>query len=210
MSYRPIFPKIYYGWIYALSLVVIPVKSRYSLLNYEGIILREITDYKKLQITLFSLFFKYLKYWARFFCNKCVIEQTFWTFTDFANKIICIFEYRFETSRFGQPLLVMVSIFRSSKAFSKISYSGSVLWKPKIYKIKLHKKLTYLFYNQIWHEIKFKHQLCLLQSFFSWMCTDRQKFCKIFSQIERVLFVEKKYFHLFSMIRDSVYHFFLN
>ena len=121
MSYRPIFPKIYYGWIYALSLVVIPVKSRYSLLNYEGIILREITDYKKLQITLFSLFFKYLKYWARFFCNKCVIEQTFWTFTDFANKIICIFEYRFETSRFGQPRLVMVSIFRSSKAFWKIS-----------------------------------------------------------------------------------------
>ena len=49
MSYQPIFRKIYYEWIHG-SLVVIPVESGYSLLNYEDAILRKITDYEELVV----------------------------------------------------------------------------------------------------------------------------------------------------------------
>ena len=99
MNYRPIFPKIYYEWVYG-SLVAIPVKSGYSLSNQEGIILREIKDYKKFVISQIPL--QVFRKLSLIFCNKYGIEQKFLTFTDYANKFISIFNYRFGTHpRFG-------------------------------------------------------------------------------------------------------------
>ena len=101
------------------------------------------TDYKVVIIRIVPQVFKIP---SSIFSNERAIEQTFSTFTDFANKFICIFNYRFETHfRFGNPPVASngVDFYRSSRVLYPenrklvtVKYVGSLFWCKVKKKVK--------------------------------------------------------------------------